>query len=114
MPKNEAAASGGEAAAKKAKRKERRKGKEAGAGKAGKDKAKNPLVREARTRYEADLRKQGVAEDQIKGKVRAHLKDVVKPAMSEAKEGAKSKDLKGGERKKFIHDAVRAKLGFQA
>src|SRR4051794_40256185 len=101
--------------------KEKRKAKKAqraaagGAGAAGgsrKDKKKkNPMMLEARTRYTEDLRKQGVPDDQMKAKVKTHLKDVVKPAMTEAKQGAKAKNLKGPERKKFIQESVRSKLG---
>ncbi|MBV9572170.1 MAG: hypothetical protein JO056_13100 [Alphaproteobacteria bacterium] len=81
---------------------------------AGKEKKKNPVLQEARTRYSDELKKQGVSGDQAKAKMKTHLKDVVKPAMTEAREGAKSKNLKGPERKKFIQDAVRSKLGMQA
>jgi hypothetical protein len=95
-----------------AKRKERR-AKKAGGGKGGK-KEKNPIVQEARTRYTDELRKQGVPEADMKAKVRTHLKEVVKPAMSEAKAGAKSKNLKGAERRKYIQDTVRGKLGASA
>ncbi len=95
-----------------AKRKER-KAKRAGSGKGGGEKG-NPLVQEARTRYTEELRKQGIPEAEMKAKVKAHLKDVVKPVMNEAKAGAKSKNLKGPERRKYIQDAVRAKLGASA
>ena len=95
-----------------AKRKER-KAKKAGGGKGGK-KEKNPIVQEARTRYTEELRKQGVPETEMKAKVKAHLKEVVKPVMNEAKAGAKSKNLKGPERRKYIQDTVRAKLGASA
>jgi|ERR1043165_8072858 len=92
----------------------KRKEKKAKRAAAGKDKQKNPFVQEVRTRYADDLRKQGVADDQVKAKVKTHLKEVVKPAMSEAKAGAKSKNLKGPAKKKFIQDTVRTKLGMQA
>lgn len=115
----------GGAKASKAGNKEKRqarKAKRAGSGAAGasgaasgsKEKSKNPLMQEARTRYSDELRKQGVADADMKAKVKTHLKDVVKPAMSEAKQNAKSKNLKGAERKKFIQEAVRGKLGLQA
>jgi hypothetical protein len=113
-----------DAAAKRQKRAEKRKAKggekggKKAAGKKGGEKGakkdKNPVVQEARTRYMDDLRKQGVAEGQMKDKVKSHLKEVVKPAMTEAKAGAKEKNLKGSERKKFIQDAVRSKLGLRA
>jgi hypothetical protein len=103
-------ASEGGAKAGKEKRKEKREKRAAG----GAGKEKNPIVKEARTRYTEELRKQGVAQDQMKVKVRTHLKDVVKPAMTEAKANAKQKNLKGPERKKFIQESVRSKLGLQA
>src|SRR6476646_4319860 len=80
----------------------------------GSAREKNPIVQQARTRYTEELRKQGVAQDQMKAKVKTHLKDVVKPAMTEAKANAKQKNLKGPERKKFIQESVRSKLGLQA
>jgi hypothetical protein len=111
-------------AAKRQKRAEKRQAKAGKAGKAAKGgnksgekrekKDRNPVLKEARTRYMDELRKQGVADDQMKDKVKSHVKEVIKPAMSEAKAGAKSKNLKGGERKKFIQDSVRSKLGLQA
>jgi hypothetical protein len=91
-----------------AKRKDRK------AKKGGRKKEGNPLVQEARTRYTEQLRKQGVPETEMKAKVKTHLKEVVKPVMSEAKAGAKSKNLKGAERRKYIQDAVRGKLGASA
>ncbi|HEX3944155.1 MAG TPA: hypothetical protein VHW69_08710 [Rhizomicrobium sp.] len=95
-----------------AKRKERKAGK-AGGGKGGKREG-NPVVQEARTRYTDELRKQGVPEAEMKAKLKTHLKEVVKPAMNEAKEGAKSKNLKGPERRKYIQETVRGKLGASA
>jgi hypothetical protein len=95
-----------------AKRKERKANK-AGGGKGGK-KEGNPVVQEARTRYTDELRKQGVPEAEMKAKVKTHLKEVVKPAMNAAKEGAKSKNLKGPERRKYIQETVRGKLGASA
>lgn len=108
-----------EATAKKREKKAggaKRKAKKAAAGKTGKGgrKEKNPLVIEARTRYSEELRKQGIPESDMKAKVKAHLKEVVKPAMNEAKAGAKSKNLKGAERRKYIQDTVRGKLGASA
>jgi hypothetical protein len=102
-------------AGKKAQRKEKRgQARQQKAAGTGGEKKKNPVVEEARTRYTEQLRQQGVPQDQVKQKMKTHMKDVVKPAMSEAKTGAKSKNLKGPERKKFVQDAVRAKLGLQA
>jgi hypothetical protein len=98
----------------KASREKKRQERQAKRGKGGNDRQRNPIVEEARSRYAEDLRKQGVAADQLRTKVRAHIKDVVKPAVTEAKAGAKSKNLKGPARKKFIQDTVRAKLGMQA
>lgn len=100
----------GRKAERKAKRKE---GRKAGGGKSA-DKQKNPVVEEARARYTAQLQKEGVPQDKLKEKVKAHIKEVVKPAMVEAKTGAKSKNLKGPERKKFVQDSVRSKLGLSA
>ncbi|MBV8799610.1 MAG: hypothetical protein JO208_07365 [Alphaproteobacteria bacterium] len=77
----------------------------------GKEKEKNPVLQQARERYSEELKKQGLAGDQMKTKLKAHLKEVVKPAMNEAKAGAKSKNLKGAERRKYVQDAVRTKLG---
>jgi hypothetical protein len=85
-------------------------GKRAGKGK----KEKNPAVKEARKRYAEELRKQGVPEDQMKEKVKTHMKTVVKPAMTEAKTAAKARNLKGPERKKFMQETVRSKLGLSA
>lgn len=87
------------------------KGKAGKGGEGGKKKKKNPLLQEARSRYLEQIRGQGGSEEQIKEKVKAHMKSVVKPAMSEAKAGAEAKNLKGVERKKFVQDSVRAKLG---
>jgi hypothetical protein len=84
------------------------KGKSAGK---GKDKKKNPLVIEARKNYLEKLRGQGGSEEEMKQKLKAHIKDVVRPAMTAAKTEADSKKLAGSERKKFVQDAVRAKLG---
>lgn len=106
--------------AKRAARKAAKQGGGAGAeagkkGGKGKDKKKkNPLMKEARRDYAAELRKQGVSEDQAKEKMRTHMKDIVKPAMTAAKAGAQSKNLKGAERKKFIEEALRSKLGIKA
>jgi len=78
------------------------------------DKEKNPVLLQARAEFAKGLKAQGVAEDQIKVKVKAHMKDVVKPAMSEAKKTASEKKLKGAEKKKFVQEALRAKLGLQS
>jgi hypothetical protein len=102
-----------EAAAKRGKG-EKRKGK-AAAGKGAKDgdkkKKKNPLILEARQQQLKQLRTQGTPEDQMKEKVREHIKAVVKPAIVEAKSNAEAKNLKGADRKKFVQDSVRTKLG---
>ena len=71
-------------------------------GEKGGKKDKNPVLKEARKHYMDELRKQGVAADQMDAKVKSHLDEVVRPAMSEARSGAKEKNLKGPERKKFI------------
>ena len=91
-----------------------KKGGDAAGGKDKKDKQRNPLVKEARGQYMQELRKQGMAKDQMKEKMRAHVKDVVKPAMSEARASAESQNLKGPEKKKFIDNAVRTKLGMSS
>lgn len=114
---NEGGAKAGKPAGKgagKEKRKEKKAKRAAAGGGAKKEKKGNPVVQEARNRYTDELRKQGVTDDQVKAKLKTHLKAVVKPAMTEAKAGAKSKNLKGPERKKFIQDAVRNKLGLPA
>jgi len=105
-------ARGGDQNRKAERRAKRKEGRRAG-GRTG-DKERNPVIEEARARYTAQLQKQGVPQEQLKEKVRAHIKEVVKPAMAEAKTGAKSKNLKGPERKKFVQDSVRSKLGLQA
>ena len=88
---------------------------EAGGKRAGKGKKeKNAAVKEARKRFAEDLRKQGVPDDQVREKVKAHMKGVVRPAMAEAKTAAKARNLKGPERKKFMQETVRAKLGLSA
>lgn len=96
MPKDRAGKKGGAAAGEKGNKK---------------DKQKNPLIKEARGQYMQELRKQGMAKDQMKEKMRTHVKDVVKPAMSEARASAESQNLKGQDKKKFIQNAVRTKLG---
>lgn len=98
----------------KAKKAARKAAKQAGAGAEAGKKKKNPVVKEARRDYTRELRKQGLTEEQMKEKVRTHMQDVVKPAMTEAKAGAESQNLKGPERKKFIEDSVRSKLGIKA
>jgi hypothetical protein len=99
MPKDRAGKKGGDAAGGKDKKN---------------DKQRNPLIKEARGQYMQELRKQGMAKDQMKEKMRTHVKDVVKPAMSEARASAESQNLKGQEKKKFIENAVRTKLGMSS
>jgi hypothetical protein len=77
----------------------------------GKNKKKNPLVLAARKDFLEKLRGQGGSDDEMKQKLKVHMKDVVRPAMTAAKTAADSKKLAGPERKKFVQDAVRAKLG---
>jgi hypothetical protein len=94
---------------------EKRKAKAAGgkgAADGDKKKKKNPIILEARKHQLKELRSQGTPEDQVKEKLRSHMKTVVKPAIGEAKTNAEAKKLTGPERKKFIQDSVRAKLGF--
>jgi hypothetical protein len=85
-------------------------GKQGGKGK----KQKNPAIKEARHAFTEELRKQGVPEDQMKEKVKEHIKSVVRPVMTEAKTAAKAQNLKGPERKKFMQETVRTKLGLPA
>ena len=99
MPKDRAGRKGGDAAGDKGKKK---------------DKQKNPLIKEARGQYMQELRKQGMAKDQMKEKLRTHVKDVVKPAMSEARASADSQNLTGQEKKNFVQNAVRTKLGMSS
>ena len=92
-----------------------------GAGATGRDKSagdrpsnkkkKNPVLEEARSHYLKQLRTEGGSKEQTKEKMKSHMKSVVKPALTEAKANAKAKNLKGRERKKFVQEAVRAKLG---
>lgn len=74
-------------------------------------KKKNPVLEEAKSHYLKQLRTEGGSKEQTKEKMKSHMKSVVKPALSEAKANAKAKNLKGKERKRFVQQAVRAKLG---
>jgi hypothetical protein len=78
------------------------------------EKKGNPLVVAARAQYQKTLSDQGVPHDEIKQKVKAHIKEVVKPVFSAAKKSAAEKNLKGPAKKKFIEEEVRTKLGLQA
>ena len=80
----------------------------------GRDKKKNPLVIEARKSYLEKLRGEGGSDEDNKKKLKAHMKDVVRPAMNAAKTEAEAKKLKGPERKKFVQESVRTKLGLSA
>jgi len=80
---------------------------------AGEKKKKNPVMIEARKKFAKDLRAQGTPDDQMREKVRAHMKETIRPAMIEAKKAAVEKKLKGPEREKFIAESVRTKLGIQ-
>ena len=113
MPESESAKKKG-AKAKSAGAKDQGGGKGKSGGKAKDKKKKNPLVLEARKNYLEKLRGQGGSEDEVKQKLKAHMKDVVRPAMTAAKTEADSKKLAGPERKKFVQDTVRAKLGLLA
>ena len=79
-----------------------------------KDKKKNPLVIEARQSYLKKLRSEGGSDEDNKKKLKVHMKDVVRPAMNAAKTEAEAKKLKGPERKKFVQEFVRTKLGLSA
>lgn len=89
----------------------RGKGKGAGDKPSDKKKKKNPLVQEARSQYLKQLRTEGGSDEQMKEKLKSHMKSVVKPALSQAKADAKAKNLKGKEKKSFVQEAVRSKLG---
>lgn len=101
MPKKPTAESSGETAG-------------TGSGTSGKEKKQNPLIKEARGRYARKLRADGIANDQVQEKVKAYVATSVRPALNDARAAAQSKNLTGAERKKFIEDAVRRKLGEQA
>jgi hypothetical protein len=97
----------------------KKRGKRAGAkeqtgGKGADKKKKNPVLEEAKSQYMRQLRSEGGSKEQLKEKMKTHMKTVVKPALSEAKAGAKAKNLKGRERKTFVTEAVRTKLGLAA
>lgn len=90
------------------------------AGRAGKEEAggekkkkKNPVIVEARKKFVKDLRAQGTSDDQVREKVRAHLKETIRPALAEAKKAAIEKKLKGPDREKFIADSLRTKFGIE-
>jgi len=89
------------------------------AGRAGKEaddekkKKKNPVLAEARKKFAKELRAQGTSDDQIREKVRAHVKETIRPAMIEARKAAVEKKLKGPDREKFIAESVRTKLGIE-
>jgi hypothetical protein len=85
------------------------KNKEGGKGK-NKNK-KNSLLAAVRKQYRDQLRGSGVSDEQIKEKMKSHMKDVVRPAVNAAKTSAEGKNLTGQDRRKFVQDAVRSKLG---
>ncbi len=82
--------------------------------KGGTEKKQSPHIQEARARYAKKLRAEGTAKDQIQEKVKAYVANTARPALRDAKAAADSKKLTGPERKKFIEDALRMKLGNQA
>lgn len=93
----------------------KREGKKAPEGGRGKrEKKGNPIVLAARSQYAKGLTAQGMPRDQVKEKVKAHVKDVVKPALSAAKATATERNLKGPAKRKFIQEEVRSKLGLSA
>lgn len=98
----------------KAKTRGRAAGKNKEARKGKNKKKKNPLVAAARKQYLEQLRSSGISDEQAKEKVKAHMKDVVRPAMSEAKKNPEAKKLKGADRRNFVQNAVRSKLGLNA
>lgn len=81
--------------------------------KSGTGKKQNPFIKQARSQYAKKLRREGVAEDQIREKVKNYVATSVRPALNDAKAAAQSKKLAWPERKKFIEDAVRTKLASQ-
>jgi hypothetical protein len=84
------------------------------ASKGEKGKKPNPFIKQARARYAKKLRREGVAEDQIREKVKSYVATSVKPALNDAKAAAQAKNLTWPERKKFIGDTVRTKLASQS
>ena len=79
-------------------------------GEAGEKKG-NPMIAELRKQYAKSLSEQGMPKEQVKEKVRAHIKEVVKPALSAAKATAAERNLRGPAKRKFIQDEVRSKAG---
>jgi hypothetical protein len=78
------------------------------------EKKGNPFVLAARSQYAKSLTDQGLPREQVKEKVKAHVKDVVKPALSAAKATATERNLKGPAKRKFIEEELRSKLGMPA
>lgn len=82
------------------------------AGSAGKEKKKNPLIKKARNKYAKKLRAEGVSQADLPEKIKSYMKDTIRPAFEEARNAAKSKDLKGQERQKFLEQQVGEKLNW--
>ena len=85
----------------------------AGKGAGQEEKKKNPLLKKARTKYAKKLKAEGVSQTDLPTKVKAYMKDTVRPAIIEAREAAKGKDLKGAERQKFMEEQVGTKLNWR-
>jgi hypothetical protein len=86
----------------------------AGGGPADKKRGeKNPIVQLARRNYIQTLRGEGVPKEQIKERLHKFTKEVLHPAMEEARTIARARDLKSPERRRFIQEAVGTKLGLR-
>lgn len=94
--------------------KREREAKKGAEGRGKREKKGNPLVLAARSQYAKSLSDQGLPREQVKEKVKAHVKDVVKPTLSAAKATAAERNLKGPAKRKFIQEEVRSKLGLTA
>lgn len=85
----------------------------AGKGAGKEEKKKNPLLKKARSKYAKKLKAEGVSQADLPDKVKAYMKDKVRPALEEARTAAKGKDLKGAERQKFMEEQVSTKLNWR-
>ena len=78
-----------------------------------KEKKKSPLLKKARNKYAKKLKAEGVTQADLPEKVKAYMKDKVRPAIEEARTAAKDKDLKGAERQKFMEEQISTKLNWR-
>src|SRR5690348_4840316 len=85
----------------------------AGKGTGKEEKKKNPLLKKARTKYAKKLKAEGVSQTDLPTKIKAYMKDTVRPALTEAREAANSKSLKGQDRQKFIEEQISTKLNWR-